>query len=152
MHRLEEGRVERLPADQQPVRHHRGRHVGQQVRVRRGAELAAGRRPAQHRAQPRDPRLDQPVADRRRQLGRVGSVGHQSFVVAGGNPVLLDFYDKLRARQVLLTARRAASGPNAERILRDRRHLAELVEQGDIETLDGALRDHLATAELSPQD
>lgn len=77
---------------------------------------------------------------------------HRSFVVAGGNPVLLDFYDKLRARQVLLTARRAASGPNAERILRDHRHLAELVEQGDIESLDGALRDHLATAELSPQD
>lgn len=76
---------------------------------------------------------------------------HRSFVVAGGNPVLLDFYDKLRARQVLLTARRAASGPNAERILRDHRQLAELVERGDIETLDGALRDHLATAELSPQ-
>lgn len=73
---------------------------------------------------------------------------HRSLVVAGANPVLLDFYDKLRQRQVLLTTRRAASTKRAERILDDHRHLADLVARGDVEALDGALRDHLATADL----
>ena len=75
---------------------------------------------------------------------------HRSFVVAGDNPVLLDFYDKLRQRQVLLTTRRAASTKRAQKILDDHRHLASLIARGDIEALDGALRDHLATADLTP--
>lgn len=74
---------------------------------------------------------------------------HRSFVVAGDNPVLLDFYDKLRERQVLLTTRRAANPPHAEQILDEHRHLADLVARGDIETLDDALRRHLSTVELT---
>lgn len=76
---------------------------------------------------------------------------HRQLVVAGGNPVLLDFYDKLRQRQVLLTTRRAASTQRAQQILDDHRHLADLIARGEIETLDGALRDHLATSDLTAE-
>ena len=69
---------------------------------------------------------------------------HRSLVAAGRNPLIVEFYDRLRDRQSLMIARRVSATPRqAEDILREHRQLVQHISRGKWDELDAALRTHL---------
>lgn len=70
---------------------------------------------------------------------------HRSIVIAAGNPLLADFYDSLRERQRRMNNVALRRGPiDAERIIDQHVHLADLIDAGDADGFSTALVEHLA--------
>ncbi|KRC51929.1 hypothetical protein ASE16_02350 [Leifsonia sp. Root227] len=69
---------------------------------------------------------------------------HRELVAAAGNPVILEFYDRLRDRQSLMIARGlSTTGDRARRIIDEHRGLIRHIRDGQWRELDDALRSHL---------
>jgi DNA-binding GntR family transcriptional regulator len=69
---------------------------------------------------------------------------HRRLVESGGNPILLDFYDRLRQRQALMISRGlAATNERAKSILTEHRVLLTCIEREAWDEFDAALRNHL---------
>jgi DNA-binding GntR family transcriptional regulator len=78
---------------------------------------------------------------------------HRSLVAAGRNPLIVEFYDRLRDRQSLMIARRVSATPRqAEDILREHRQLVQHISQGKWDELDAALRTHLLATHSAALD
>jgi DNA-binding GntR family transcriptional regulator len=70
---------------------------------------------------------------------------HRAYVVAGGNPLLTDFYDSLRERQRRMNSAALHRGPmGVDRIIDQHIRLADLIEAGDAEGFASALVEHLS--------
>ncbi|BDZ50762.1 putative transcriptional regulator, GntR family protein [Frondihabitans sucicola] len=69
---------------------------------------------------------------------------HRAFVEVGENPVLLQFYDHLRERQLVMTLQTPARVTGRwEEFTREHRNLVDLMRTGDRESFVTALRDHI---------
>jgi DNA-binding GntR family transcriptional regulator len=69
---------------------------------------------------------------------------HRQLVRAGGNPILLEFYDRLRQRQALMISRGlATTDERANDILTEHRHLLTRIEGEAWDEFDADLRNHL---------
>lgn len=69
---------------------------------------------------------------------------HRAVVVAGGNPIVLEFYDRLRDRQRRMTAlsvRREATVPL--RLVEEHTAIVDVFAAGDIRGFSAALWDHM---------
>ncbi|NLU82068.1 GntR family transcriptional regulator [Rhodococcus sp. HNM0569] len=91
--------------------------------------------------------------DEQHEIARSGDVAafsaadadfHTLVVAAGDNPLLDAFYVSLRERQRRMTARSLARDPHQlPRIIDDHARLADLVERGEVDGFDVALRMHM---------
>ncbi|MDQ1597969.1 MAG: hypothetical protein QOI70_1393 [Microbacteriaceae bacterium] len=69
---------------------------------------------------------------------------HRHLVEAGGNPILLEFYDRLRQRQALMISRGlATTSERANDIVTEHRHLLTCIEIEAWDEFDAGLRNHL---------
>ncbi|MEV0948570.1 GntR family transcriptional regulator [Rhodococcus sp. NPDC049939] len=69
---------------------------------------------------------------------------HRALVRAGGNPLLVTFYDGLRERQRRMTAHSLARDPEQiTKIIEDHTRLADLIEAADAGGFASAVRQHM---------
>lgn len=69
---------------------------------------------------------------------------HRTIVAAAGNPVLADFYESLRDRQVRMGVQAVVTGANrAEQVLAEHEAIVEGLRDADPEKAVGALHEHL---------
>jgi DNA-binding GntR family transcriptional regulator len=71
---------------------------------------------------------------------------HRSIVDAAGNPVLAEFYESLRDRQLRMGVRAVVTGANrAEQVLTEHRAIVEALREFDEDQAVKAVQEHLGT-------